>query len=148
MNRSIRWNNFLTIFEFEELLILQFEVEKALLSALLEEEETPLGSGCFLGRAGLALGRLPVGAQAACGDVALTAGAADEGPLVVVEPFVKLQMDKLRKAERTLFAGERLFSFVESHVGLQVGGGTEPLLTLGAGVRLFSWGLDLKLCCL
>ena len=79
-------------------MILQFEVEKALFSALLEEEETPLGSGRFLGRAGLALGRLPVGAQAACGDVALTAGAADEGPLVVVEPFVQLQMDKLRKA--------------------------------------------------
>ena len=96
------------------------EVEESLI-VLLQKEERSLSSDGFLGRGGLALGGLPVSSQPRGGDVGLAAGPADERSLVVVEAFVKLQVDKLGKAQRTFLTGEWFLSFVKSHVRLQVG---------------------------
>jgi len=95
------------------------EVEETLI-ILLEKEERALSSDGFLRWAGLTLCGLPVGSQSRGGDVRLAAGPTDERSLVVVEAFVKLQVDKLGKTKRTFLTGEWFLSFVKSHVRLQV----------------------------
>ena len=99
--------------------LLMAEVEEVLI-VLLEKEERALSSDGLLGRGGLALGGFPVSSQSRGGDVGLAAGSADERSLVVVEAFVKFQVDKLGEAERTFLTGEWFLSFVKSHVRLQV----------------------------
>ena len=99
--------------------LLVVEVEEILI-VLLEEEQRALSSDGFLRGGRLALCCFPVSSQPRGRDVGLATGPADERSLVVVEAFVKLQVDKLCKAERTFLTGEWFLSFVKSHVGLQV----------------------------
>ena len=54
------------------------------------------------------------------GNVRFVATSTDEWSLVVVQSLVQFQMNKLSEAQRTLLASKRFFTFVQSHVGLQV----------------------------
>ena len=108
-----------TVLVFVELSTSSTEVEEILI-VLLEKEERALSCDGLLCRGGLTLGCFPVSSQPRGGDVGLATGPADERSLVVVEAFVKLQVDKLGKAERTFLTGEWFLSFVKSHVRLQV----------------------------
>ena len=114
---------FPTVLVFVELTtsttLLVAEVEEILI-VLLEKEERALSSDGFLCWGRLALGCFPVSSESRGGDVGLATGPADERSLVVVEAFVKLQVDKLGEAERTFLTGEWFLSFVKSHVRLQV----------------------------
>jgi hypothetical protein len=67
------------------LVVFEFEVTKELL-IVRQQKDGPLGGESVLGGGRLTRGCLPVGAEAGSGDVALVAGAADERPLVVVQP--------------------------------------------------------------
>lgn len=95
------------------------EVDKVLI-ILLEQEERSLGCDGLLGWRRLAFGGFPVGPQTRGGNVGFVATSADEWPLIVMQPLVKLQVNKLCEAQRTLFTGKRFFPFVQSHVCLQV----------------------------
>ena len=95
------------------------EVEEGLI-VLLEKKERALSSDGFLRWCRLTLCCFPVSSQSRGGDVGLATGPTDKRSLVVVESFVKLQVDKLGKAERTFLTGEWFLSFVKSHVRLQV----------------------------
>ena len=99
--------------------LLMAEVEEILI-VLLEQEKRALSSDGFLRGGRLALCCLPVSPEPRGGDVGLATGPTDERSLVVVEAFVKLQVDKLCKAKRTFLTGEWFLSFVKSHVRLQV----------------------------
>ena len=85
-----------------------------------QEERTFRSDGLFRGR-WFALGCLPVCPQSRGRDVRLATGAADEGSLIVVEPLVQLQVDKLGEAQRTLLTSKWFLSLVKPHVGFQVG---------------------------
>ena len=114
---------FPTVLVFVELTttttLLVVEVEEILI-VLLEQEKRALSSDGFLRGGRLALCCLPVSSEPGGRDVGLATGPTDERSLVVVEAFVKLQVDKLGKAERTFLTGEWFLSFVKSHVRLQV----------------------------
>ena len=99
--------------------LLVVEVEEILI-VLLEEKQRALSSDGFLRGGRLALCCFPVSSQPGGRNVGLATGPTDERSLVVVEAFVKLQVDKLCKAERTFLTGEWFLSFVKSHVRLQV----------------------------
>lgn len=100
-------------------LVVQFEVQKVRI-LLLEEEEGALGGDGLLGGRGLALGCLPVGAEARGRDVGLAARAADERTLVVVKSLVQLEVDKLGEAQRTLLTCKRFLPLVKAHVSFQI----------------------------
>ena len=114
---------FPTVLVFVELTttttLLVVEVEEILI-VLLEQEKRALSSDGFLRGGRLALCCLPVSPEPRGGDVGLATGPTDERSLVVVEAFVKLQVDKLGKTKRTFLTGEWFLSFVKSHVRLQV----------------------------
>ena len=114
---------FPTVLVFVELTttttLLVVEVEEILI-VLLEQEKRALSSDGFLRGGRLALCCLPVSPEPRGGDVGLATGPTDERSLVVVQAFVKLQVDKLGKTKRTFLTGEWFLSFVKSHVRLQV----------------------------
>ena len=80
-----------------------------------------------------------MGPQAAGRDVRLAARPADEGPLVVVQPLVQLEVDVLGEPAGALVAGVGLLARVQPHVGLQVGRRAEPLAALVARMGLLAW---------
>ena len=119
--KNLTWNllDYVTVLIFVELIVVQFKVEEVGI-ILLEEKQRAFSSDGLLCGCWLTLGGLPVSSQPRGRDVGLATGPADERSLVIVETFVQLQVDKLGKAERTFFTSERFFSFVKSHVSLQV----------------------------
>ena len=101
-------------------LILQLEVQKVGVILLEQEERTFRGDGLFRRRR-FTLGCLPVRPESRGRDVGLATGATDEGSLIVVQPLVQLQVDKLGETQGTFLTSKRFLSLVEPHVGFQVG---------------------------
>ena len=119
-------------------MILTFEMLTLVLRMLrngeLQRDEGALIGGLDLLLGGLALGRLPVSAEARRADVGLVAEAAGERPFVGVQPLVQLQVHVLGEPGAALFTTVRLGAGVKPEVSLQVGGGAESLSALRASV--------------
>lgn len=79
-----------------------------------------------------------MGSEAARANVLFIATLTGIGSFVCVQSLVQFQMNELGELGGTKIAGVRLLTGVQSKVGLQIRGRTEPLLAYLTLVRLFT----------